>query len=383
MIGDDQAFLSAIEKAVPYAEDGGIVTFGIKPTGPNTQYGYIEMDGEGSNAPAVPIVRFVEKPTADAAEALLNSGHCVWNAGIFLMKASTLLEEMARYFCEAVSKGLRAKGSVRMRRCSGSLILICGLVSSTNAQAEVLRPTANWVVDCRDDQCLASRDYGSADKPVTLGIRPAPNGESYELLVARPRSGPDFATELKGSVDFGNGPIKAWILNYAGKTSKMNVFQFRISATEMEQAKSATSVTFRPQGAPDMSFALRTIPALLKGLQDCTADLKLYWNMDGEKNGHIKTPAKGDVRGVFDGDDYPGEALDRHQEGGSRFLLLVDEKGSVAGCHVLQPSGVPILDAMGCQVIRQRAKFKPARDPQGKPVRSTVATPEVTWRIEG
>jgi mannose-1-phosphate guanylyltransferase / mannose-6-phosphate isomerase len=109
MIGDSQAFLAAVGKAVPFAEDGGIVTFGIKPTGPNTQYGYIEMDGEGSNAAAVPIVRFVEKPSADAAEALLSGGRCVWNAGIFLMKASTLLEEMARYLpssLDAISRSI-------------------------------------------------------------------------------------------------------------------------------------------------------------------------------------------------------------------------------------------------------------------------------------
>ena len=97
MIGDNQAFISAIEKAVPFAEDGGIVTFGIKPTGPNTQYGYIEMEGEGSNAAALPISRFVEKPNADLAATLLSGGRCVWNAGIFLMKASTLLDEMKRF----------------------------------------------------------------------------------------------------------------------------------------------------------------------------------------------------------------------------------------------------------------------------------------------
>jgi mannose-1-phosphate guanylyltransferase/mannose-6-phosphate isomerase len=67
------------------------------------------MDGEGSNAPAVPVVSFVEKPTADAAEALLSGGHCAWNAGIFLMKASTLLEEMALYLpssLDAISQSI-------------------------------------------------------------------------------------------------------------------------------------------------------------------------------------------------------------------------------------------------------------------------------------
>jgi mannose-1-phosphate guanylyltransferase / mannose-6-phosphate isomerase len=109
MIGDDQAFLSAVEKAVPFAEEGGIVTFGIKPTGPNTQYGYIEIGDEDTNAAAVPVVRFVEKPTVELAEALLGSGRCVWNAGIFLMKASTLLEEMERYLPssrDAISKSI-------------------------------------------------------------------------------------------------------------------------------------------------------------------------------------------------------------------------------------------------------------------------------------
>ena len=109
MIGDNEAFQAAVKKAAPFAEDGGIVTFGIRPAGPNTQYGYIEMDGEGSNAAAVPISRFVEKPSADVAAALLGGGRCVWNAGIFLMKASTLLEEMAKYLpssLEAISRSV-------------------------------------------------------------------------------------------------------------------------------------------------------------------------------------------------------------------------------------------------------------------------------------
>jgi TonB family protein len=178
-------------------------------------------------------------------------------------------------------------------------------------------------------------------------------------MVARPRSGPAFATEQKGAVDFGHGPINAWLLNYGGKHSKSDVYQFRISAAEMEQSRAAKTVTLRPAGTPDFTFELRSMPELLKGLQDCTADLKRYWNTDGEKDGRVATLSKGDVRSLFTANDYPREASERNQEGEARFLLLVNEKGAVAGCHVLQPSGVPILDAMGCQVIRQRARFTP------------------------
>lgn len=131
-----------------------------------------------------------------------------------------------------------------------------------------------------------------------------------------------------------------------------------------------------------MTFALRSMPELLRGLQSCTADLEAYWNSNGEKDGKIAKSAKGDVRSVFTADDYPNIAVNLEQSGKTQFLLLVDEKGLVAGCHVLKPSGVPVLDAMGCQVIRKRTRFSPARDAQGKPVRSTVTTPPVVWRFE-
>lgn len=262
-------------------------------------------------------------------------------------------------------------------------ILAALAVSTTRASAEILQPAGNWVLDYRDDQCLASRDYGRPEKPVTLGVRPAPNGETYELLVSQPHAGPEFATELKGAVDFGPGPIKAWLLSYGGRITKSIVYQFRVSAADMAQASSAETVTFRPQGAPNLTFALRSMPALLNGLQECTRDLKRYWNVNGDQDGSIVTPAKGDVRSVFTTDDYPADASQHNQGGSSQFLLLVDEKGLVAGCHVLKPSGVPVLDAMGCQVIRRRTKFIPARGQDGKPIRSTVTTPPVVWRLEG
>jgi len=269
------------------------------------------------------------------------------------------------------------------RRVLSAAISAALVSSATSARAEVLQPVGNWVLDYRDDQCLATRDYGRPEKPITLGVRPAPNGETYELLVSQPRQGPEFATESKGAVDFGHGSIKAWLLSYGGKISKSNVYQFRVSAADMAQASSSPTVTFKPEGAPNLSFALRSMPALLKGLQDCLSDLQRYWNASGEKDGSIATPAKGDIRSVFTANDYPADAAQRDQQGSSEFLLLIDEKGSVAGCHVLKPSGVPVLDAMGCQVIRRRAKFTPAQGRDGKPIRSTVTTPPVVWRVEG
>lgn len=95
VIEDVDAFHDAIARAEGPALAGRLVTFGIRPTGPDTGYGYLEMGTQV--APGVKTVaRFVEKPKFDVAEAMVAGGNHLWNAGIFLFRVGTLLEEMAR-----------------------------------------------------------------------------------------------------------------------------------------------------------------------------------------------------------------------------------------------------------------------------------------------
>jgi TonB family protein len=259
-------------------------------------------------------------------------------------------------------------------------VSLSGMALSAGSDSP-LQPVTPWDLDYAPAQCAAYRDYGDRAKPVTLMIRPSPNGETYEILVVRRSTGPEFAAELEGTVDFGSTPIQAWLLNYRAATKHLDVYQFRISANEMSLARSASSVRLHIHGAPDFAFTLASIPQLLDGLAACTADLKTYWNMGGEADGRIATSAKGDLRRLFTPNDYPTEALNRRQQGRAQFMLLVDQQGKVAGCHVLVASGAPVLDAMGCAVIQERAKFTPAFDRNHMPVRSTVVSPPVQWQI--
>jgi TonB family protein len=258
----------------------------------------------------------------------------------------------------------------------------CGSGSAAvTAPPQPLEPLTAWNLDYGETRCVALRDYGKSEGPVTFAIKPSPNGETYELVLARKHKGPQFAEELQGSVDFGSGPIKAWLLHYSSKDRKVELYQYRIPAAEIAQARIAKAVTFHVKGGMDQAFELATIPALLDGFQKCTEDLARYWNLGGERDGRIAVGSKGDVRSVFSARDYPWEALSRRQEGTAQFLLLIDEVGKVAGCHVLQASGVPALDAMGCVAIQERAKFTPARDDALKAVRSTYVTPPIVWRM--
>ncbi len=93
-IEDVDGFRNAIAKGAAAAEKGLIVTFGIKPTHPHTGYGYIET-GEALFDSVYEVAAFKEKPDHDTAEQYLKDGGYYWNGGIFLFKASAMLEELS------------------------------------------------------------------------------------------------------------------------------------------------------------------------------------------------------------------------------------------------------------------------------------------------
>lgn len=108
LIADQPAFARAVDEARQLAEQGSLVTFGIKPDAPETGYGYIEAEGNR-------VLRFVEKPDATAAATYLETNRFFWNSGMFCFKASTMLEEM-RQHCPSILDAVRA--CLAQSRCS-------------------------------------------------------------------------------------------------------------------------------------------------------------------------------------------------------------------------------------------------------------------------
>ncbi len=94
LITDHDAFKQAVATAMELAAEGKLVTFGIQPDRPETGYGYIESDGNR-------VVRFVEKPNLQDAQAYLDSGRFLWNSGMFCFQAGAILREMQLH-CPAI-----------------------------------------------------------------------------------------------------------------------------------------------------------------------------------------------------------------------------------------------------------------------------------------
>ncbi|MDB9933623.1 mannose-1-phosphate guanylyltransferase/mannose-6-phosphate isomerase [Candidatus Thioglobus sp.] len=96
VIQDIVAFHEAIKIASNQAQEGKLATFGIVPTDINTGYGYIKSADESTNG-AYKVEEFAEKPNLETAEKYLDHGNYLWNSGMFMFKADTLIDELTSH----------------------------------------------------------------------------------------------------------------------------------------------------------------------------------------------------------------------------------------------------------------------------------------------
>ena len=100
-IGDREIFLEDLDLAVKHAaRERELVTFGIRPTYPETGYGYIEAEGQG---PVLKVKAFREKPPAEVAVQYLESGRHYWNAGMFVWTRADFREGLQRHAPEVLA----------------------------------------------------------------------------------------------------------------------------------------------------------------------------------------------------------------------------------------------------------------------------------------
>lgn len=102
VIQDTAAFTDSVNNAIPLAQAGKLVTFGIVPTQAHTGYGYIKRGKAVSDSSGFHVNAFVEKPSSSVAAKYVESEEYYWNSGMFLIKASCYLQELEKY-CPEIS----------------------------------------------------------------------------------------------------------------------------------------------------------------------------------------------------------------------------------------------------------------------------------------
>jgi mannose-1-phosphate guanylyltransferase len=156
-VADAERFAAVINAAAEIARTGAIVTLGIAPTRPETGYGYIELDAEAGTAQGQSYYlmrRFVEKPNHETALQYLAGGRHLWNSGIFIFTARTILREIEACMPE-LSAGLREiEGAIgdadygeavaRVYDRIEGISIDYGVMEKTAAPVYVLRADFGW-----------------------------------------------------------------------------------------------------------------------------------------------------------------------------------------------------------------------------------------------
>ncbi|WP_198139543.1 mannose-1-phosphate guanylyltransferase/mannose-6-phosphate isomerase [Ralstonia sp. A12] len=148
-IPDTTAFATMARNASLELDDRVIITFGVMPTAPSTAYGYIEMGvAEGQHA-ARPVSRFIEKPDVTRAHQLITQGNVLWNAGIFLCRASALLSAMQQHAPDI------------LEQCRQSM-------QNTTVDKRFVRPDKDVFSACRSE----SIDYAVMEHHANIRVAP-------------------------------------------------------------------------------------------------------------------------------------------------------------------------------------------------------------------
>lgn len=267
---------------------------------------------------------------------------------------------------------------------SRSIFAVAVLFSWTSANSSVppKQPTGKWIVHFDDAQCVAERNYGTAEKPIALALKQPPLGDVMQLAiiddgVAR------SPTELDGTIQFGSQPPQnVSVLRFAPKKNrKVRILLSNLPSEQFSSARTAGSLRFQTRDF-DESFTLVELGSLLDVMNTCVADLREVWNVGGTEKSEsaVRDDAKGDLRRLFSSADYPAQALSSGNRGTVKIALLVDEAGKVADCSIIETSGVAVLDSQSCAVVKARARFTPAVGKDGKPAKDSFIQ-RITWRL--
>ena len=154
VITQPEAFRIAVKKALPLAEDGYLVTFGIVPDKPETGYGYIRQ-GSVIGEDSYQVSAFVEKPDSETARQYLASGDYSWNSGMFLFKASRYIEELKKHSPDILAACEKA-------------------IAKTQEDMDFIRIDPQAFLACPDD----SIDYAVMEKTDRAAIVPMDAGWS-------------------------------------------------------------------------------------------------------------------------------------------------------------------------------------------------------------
>jgi TonB family protein len=242
------------------------------------------------------------------------------------------------------------------------------LVAHQPAAAEppAATPAGKWVVNFADQQCIASRDFVAEDRRVTLGLQVLPAETSSQLLLRFADQAPRARVWADATILIGGQKARARSLIAAPDARRNLVYHLFLKPEEHQRLLTTGAISIRGGDLGWLVFDLAPVTTLARVLRDCEADLLATWGLSREEQARqARFPELTNSFRV----DYPRNAP-KGAIGEVHARVDVSAAGAVSNCVVVRSSGHAALDAAACSSFLRLARFKPAVDKAGRPVRS-------------
>ena len=236
------------------------------------------------------------------------------------------------------------------------------------------QPTGKWLVDFADDLCVLQREYGTADKPLTLSFRPSPMSQQLAIYIFdEPARKPAAIVPVKIGIGPGLEPVESMLETFdpAGETFRYN--STGIARADLERAAGHGAVSFKARDRIDAAFAIPELSKALAVLDECVVDLLDTWGFSrAQQQAMAKPPepVKPASEYVSPG-DYPRDAIRRNEMGVNSVRFRVGTDGMPSDCQIVEASKSRALDSTICRVA-MRMRFHPAVDKAGQPMDSLM-----------
>ncbi len=144
LINDVTSFQKTILKAVEFAKKSdGLVTIGIKPTRPETGYGYIQIDERYVDNSVFPVLTYAEKPNIETARRFIIAGDFLWNSGIFIWRVDVIFNELKKHMSDLNDEIIKIKSKVNSVDFERELVNAYGQLKSISIDYGLMEKSDN------------------------------------------------------------------------------------------------------------------------------------------------------------------------------------------------------------------------------------------------
>lgn len=257
----------------------------------------------------------------------------------------------------------------------------------------VLTPSSEWHLDYAEEKCRLARTFGEGENRHILYIDQAAPSERFDLTAA----GPAFKNfPASGAIDlqfgeainqrnyrakkgnfksFGPALIYSRITMSAEAEGNVDANDIPFQLLDAEGAKTIDFIAFG-RGKRKVTFATGELFPVLSAINTCTLDLIRSWGVDPDKHRTMTRSATWKNPTVVASRvqaSYPAAALSRGERAIFNLRIIIDEAGAVIECKLSNATKASHLESPACKAF-SKAKFEPALDADGQPMRSYYTT---------